>query len=240
VGDHTTAELPLGGERGGVPATIRLKLSNLPSAVLINPNFRYFLWTPHFYANNVESMQVLETLKAAIDNLDWRYVTLSRRRYGNTYVCTGLGDSHWLERPFAYEIYHQLRLIWAAGQFDLLCLIQAEVLKKYQGIRDITKMPDLLFHDPKSDHNLAVIEIKLASNTDKNLKADLEKLALFRRALRYETLVEILIGSDAELLASHEYVRGLSFDCDAPIHILTVSLDDHRTNILQVNNPTPI
>jgi hypothetical protein len=179
---------------------------------------------------------MLEALKTAVDKLDWRYVTLSRRRYNNSYVCTGLGDSHWLERPFAYEIYHQLRLIWAAGQLDLLCLIHAEVLKKYQEIRDITKMPDFLFHDPESDHNLAVVEIKLASNTDKSLKADLEKLALFRRVLRYDTLIEILIGSDADLLASQEYLRGLSFDCDSPIYILTVSLDDHRTNILRVND----
>ena len=97
-------------------------------------------------------------------------------------------------------------------------------------------MPDLLFHDPRSDRNLAVIEIKLASNTNKNLKKDLEKLALFRRDLHYDTLVEILIGSDAELRESQEHLRGLCFDCDAPIYILAVSLDDHRTNILRVND----
>jgi hypothetical protein len=48
--------------------------------------------------------------------------------------------------------------------------------------------------------------------------------------------VEILIGSDADLVESKAYLHGLSFDCDVPIHILTVSLDDHRTEIFRAND----
>lgn len=96
----------------------------------------------------------------------------------------------------------------------------------------------LLFLEPESDCNLAVVEIKLASNTDKDLKADLEKLALFRRALRYETLVEILIGSDQDLIHSRAYLDRLRFDCDIPIHVLAVSTDNRQATIFRVNDPT--
>lgn len=173
-------------------------------------------------------------LKTAVSNIDWRYVTLSRRRYNESRVCVKLGDSHWLERPFAYEIYHQLRLIWAADVFD--CLIQAEVFKRYQEVKDVKKMPDFLIHDPVSDHNVAVVEIKLAANADKKLMDDLKKLALFRRVLHYEILVEIIIGLDADLTATKGCLNENTYDCDIPINIITLSLDDHHgVDVFQIN-----
>lgn len=88
------------------------------------------------------------------------------------------------------------------------CAIQGEVLKRYQEIREITHMPDFLFHVPNSKCNLMVVEIKLASSTKEELKDDLDKLARFRRVLRYETLVEILIGSNKQLSRAEKKVGG--------------------------------
>jgi hypothetical protein len=176
---------------------------------------------------------IVEALLTAVNNIDWRYVTLSRRRYNETHNCTGLGDPHWLERPFAYEIYHQLRRVWEANVFE--CVIQAEVFKKYQQIQDLKKMPDLLVHDPQYDRNLAVVEIKLAANGEKNLLDDLKKLALFRRVLRYETLVEIVIGSDVDLAVMKSFLNKHAFHCDIPIHIITLSLGGgHKTDVFPV------
>lgn len=178
---------------------------------------------------------MLDLIISACDAIDWRFVTLSRRRYRRGRVCTGLGDPHWLERPFAYEIYHQLRTIWPANLLQVGCVIHAEVLKTYQEIQDIDKMPDLLLHDPQSGRNVAVVEIKLTSNTRKNLREDLRKLALFRRALGYETLVEILIGSTREIRTSLEELNGIQLDCDIPIQILTIALEDQSTQAVQLD-----
>jgi len=171
---------------------------------------------------------MIEQIKTAVEQIDWRNVTLSRLRYGNGFVPVGLGDPHWLERPFAYEIYHQLRVNTNA---PVDCVVQAEVLKTYQEIREIKKMPDLLFHVPDSGRNISVIEIKLASNTQKKLEDDLDKLALFRRVLKYELLVEILIGGEAELKEMHVMLDKLDNSGATPISILTLSLDSRRTDI---------
>jgi len=176
---------------------------------------------------------MLHVIRRAVENIDWRFVRLSRLRYEG-YIPVVLGDLHWLERPFAYEIYHQLRLIWSEA---LDCVIQAEVLKRYQEIRDLEKMPDLLFHVPDSRRNLAVVEIKLAANNYKPLKEDLAKLTLFRRILEYETLVEIIIGSNDQLGMTNQQLDELNSDHGAPIHVLTLSLDDHTTNVRIITYP---
>jgi hypothetical protein len=100
----------------------------------------------------------LDLPSTALKNLDWRCVTLSRVQYEHGQKPTGIGNPHWLERPFAYELYHQLRLIWSEEQFESDCVIHSEVYKKYQQIKDLEKMPDFLFHLPKPDSNLAVVE----------------------------------------------------------------------------------
>lgn len=173
---------------------------------------------------------MIELIKSSVEKIDWSYVTLSRLRYGDGCVPVGLGDPHWLERPFAYEIYHQLRLN-AKALMDMQCVVQAEVLKTYQEIGDIRKMPDLLFHAPDSNRNLSVVEIKLASNTQKKLEDDLDKLSLFRRVLNYEALIEVLIGSEAGLKEMHSVLDKLDNSGATPINILTLSLDSRRTDI---------
>jgi hypothetical protein len=171
---------------------------------------------------------MIEEIKTALSNIDWQYVTLSRLRYDDSITPVSFGDLHWLERPFAYEIYHQLRCLQNAPNYDLKCAIHAEVLKNYQEIRDLKKMPDLLLHVPNTERNLAVIEIKLASNKLKYLKDDLNKLALFQRVLRYENLIEVVIGKDEEFPPINELLDKVDVDNGTPIDVLFLSLDDHR------------
>ena len=182
---------------------------------------------------------MIETLKAAVDKIEWKYVELSRQNYRNTTEYTDLGAPHWLERPFAYEIYHQLRILWNAGAAPRNCVIHAEVLKGYQHIKDINSMPDFLFHDPApGGRSIAVVEIKLASNPKKEILADFMKLARFRKELRYEYLIEILIGSEHEIARSLDNIRGFHVDCDVPIHVLTLSITDHSARIFPIRCAT--
>jgi hypothetical protein len=187
---------------------------------------------------NVNS-PMLELVKQACDNIDWRFVKLSRRRYGNSRVFTVRGDPHWLERPFAYEIYHELRLLWAGQAVEPGFAIQGEVLKTYQAIRHIDHMPDLLFHKPNSSRNLMVAEVELASNTKTSLADDIEKLALFRRALEYRILLEIIIGTAGEIRGQVEEFNRMRPDCDIPINILAINTRTHASSFLRPIPPAP-
>src|SRR5438874_397838 len=169
---------------------------------------------------------MVDQIETALEQLNWHYVRLSRLRYANSRVKTG--DPRWLERPFAYEIYHQLRCIWdRESEFD--CVIQAEVFKHYQEIRELDKMPDLLIHLPDStEKNLAVVEIKLASNRQKNLICDLNKLGMFQRILKYKTLVEVIIGANKEIEVLQRKIERLNRRNGANIDVLFLSIDDHK------------
>jgi hydroxypyruvate isomerase len=170
-------------------------------------------------------------IAAAVENIDWQFVTLSRSQYANGYEPLGQSDPRWQERPFAYEIYHQLRYIWGQKNWDTSYTIQAEVLKSYQKIFEVNKMPDLLIHQPNGDKNLAAVEIKMAANDKKYLKDDLDKLALFHKALEYDLKIEILIGSDKDLenMLSSAFNWSRVDTRDATrIHIITLSLEEHH------------
>jgi hypothetical protein len=57
-------------------------------------------------------------------------------------------------------------------------------------------MPDFIFHLPRPNENLAVVEIKLASRGVEQIRMDVIKLCEFQRRpqLRYSKLIEILLG----------------------------------------------
>src|SRR5260370_35144885 len=174
----------------------------------------------------------IDLLRKALENLDWNYVTLSRVQYfQEKNPPQSANKAHWLERPIAYDLYHQLRCLWETNTFDSDCVIHAEVYKKYQAIKNLDKMPDFLFHLRKPNCNVAVVEIKLAANP--GLQDDLDKLTLFHNILRYEYLVEIVIGTEEQLdgvdlalsiwAKESEQVGGTS-----NIDVLYVSLDDKK------------
>jgi hypothetical protein len=97
-------------------------------------------------------------------------------------------------------------------------------------------MPDILLHAPNCEDNFAVVEIKLASNKSKPLKKDLDKLVLFQRVLRYETLMEVLIGTNAELNSWDRRFDARNYQTGRAIHIIFLSLESHRIAIRQIGH----
>jgi hypothetical protein len=172
---------------------------------------------------------IIDDLLYALSKLDWKYVTPSRFDYGDGEP--KVAAQIWHERMFAYEIYHQLRVLWTEQpERGSYCVIHAEVRKGYQHIANFDYMPDFLFHLPEPGKNLAVVEVKLAVRPLAKIQADLNKLVLFHgKPLKYETIVGILIGSDAHF---DPVVRKISSKDGTPIHILYLSTDTKQTKYL--------
>lgn len=139
---------------------------------------------------------ILEMLIEAVGNLNWELITLSRYQYPARRPIR-LKDQPWQERTFAYELYHQLRILWDKNpELQEEFVIQAEVRKAYQHIPDFDRIPDFIFHLPRPGQNLAVVEIKLAARGVEQVRMDVIKLCEFQRRpqLRYSKLIEILLG----------------------------------------------
>lgn len=158
---------------------------------------------------------VILAIKKALKNMDEDYCELSQIDYSRLEVNKStiklLEVKKYLERPFAYEFYHQLRKLIDSGDvtFDGL-VIQAEVDKKYQHCFENGKIPDFIIHEPDTQKNLAVIELKLASNY-RNLKGDLKKLVEFKNNpyLEYAFAIEIIIGNHFFLNKAKECISGM-------------------------------
>lgn len=152
----------------------------------------------------MEKKMVIEAIKLALENMDQNYCKLSKKDYNEIEVTfkNQLKQEKYLERPIAYEFYHQLRKL-----IDINCvdfggpLIQAEVDKTYQHCFENGKMPDFIIHIPDSRKNLAVIEFKLATRTKDDIKKDIRKIVKFKTNsdLNYSYGVEVLLGANHAL-----------------------------------------
>ena len=152
----------------------------------------------------MENKMVLEAIKLALVNMDQNYCKLSKKDYNEIGVTfkNQLKQEKYLERPFAYEFYHQLRKLIDIGCVDFGGpIIQAEVNKTYQHCFENGKMPDFIIHIPDSRINLAVIEFKLATRAKASIKDDFIKIAEFKTNsdLRYSYGVEVLLGTKLAL-----------------------------------------
>lgn len=150
---------------------------------------------------------LVNAVKYALERMDCRFLELSGlvfnrdtdeldRRLRET-------KEKLLERPYAYEFYHQMRVLWdtrsqlVAPFADVV--IQGEVDKGYQTIHDLDRIPDFLLHRPNSNaRNFAVIEVKLAAFAHR-IEQDFDKFVSFRNRRGYQHFVEIVIGHSAEL-----------------------------------------
>lgn len=155
---------------------------------------------------------VILAIKKALKNIDENYCKLSQIDYSelraNESTKNILEKEKYLERPFAYEFYHQLRKLIDCGEVNFDGpVIQAEVDKKYQKCFENGKIPDFIIHVPNTRKNLAVIELKLATNFGK-LKGDLKKLVEFKnnKDLKYAFAIEIIIGNNFSLKKAKEYI----------------------------------
>lgn len=177
------------------------------------------------------SEEVLSAIEDALENMNGEYWKLSKLKYSD--FNDRLSDSNietleemkYLERPLAYEFYHQLRSLIESGEIDFGGpIVQAEVDKRYQHYFEKGKKPDFIIHVPSKkggDVDLAVIEFKRVSQGLGKVKNDLKKLLKFRKNdLNYQNLVEVLIGEELKLKECSEKLKELSLDEGEKIHIL--------------------
>lgn len=154
----------------------------------------------------MELIDVLKAVKLALENMNKDFCSLSKLIYENIEVSVSiikiLRKEKYLERPFAYEFYHQLRRLLDEGIVDFGGpIIQAEVDKRYQQCFEKGKIPDFIIHSPNSKRNIAIIEFKLATRVKEDIKEDFKKIVKFKTNsdLRYSYGIEVLIGAKNSL-----------------------------------------
>lgn len=179
---------------------------------------------------------VILAIKTALNNLDKKYCKLSQIDYSVVGVSEStkkhLMKEKYLERPFAYEFYHQLRKLIDNGDVDFGgSIIQAEVDKRYQHYFKNGKIPDFIMHVPNTQQNLAVIEFKLATNLNK-LEHDFEKLVQFKnnKDLKYTHVIEVVIGNETSLRDAKEYIMRLNKPEVEEITIVEFNTDSWKVN----------
>jgi hypothetical protein len=160
-------------------------------------------------SNQLLSMQIdiISELQEALMAIDWTYCQLSTLGYSEG-AFSSQYERKYLERPVAYELYHQLRLRMARWPTSSLLRLQGEVDKRYQGIINAQCAPDLLIHRPNANEsNLVVVEIKMAERGLTEIVADQAKLRRFvNPPLDYSFGVQILVGETQKLA---QVVNGL-------------------------------
>ncbi len=149
----------------------------------------------------MEKKIVIEAVKLALKNMNQDYCKLSKLVYekieASDSIIKILKKEKYLERPFAYEFYHQLRRLLDKGDVDFGGpIIQAEVDKRYQQCFERGKMPDFIIHSPNSKKNIAIIEFKLATRVKESIKDDFIKIVEFKTNsyLKYSYGIEVLLG----------------------------------------------
>jgi len=172
---------------------------------------------------------VIKSIETALKNMDRRYYKLSRTLYSGSKIYQCLPGEKYLERPFAYEFYHQFRKLIDEGRISFgVSVIQAEVDKGYQRLASLDKVPDFILHAPNTTKNVAVIEFKLVSNNRKRLVDDLEKLVLFSRDAGYTLAVEVVIGNSRELKETWKKLDELKTGEGVEISVIAYDVDERN------------
>ncbi len=154
---------------------------------------------------------IIKATKTALEKMEKEYCTLSQIDYSKLAdkIRESAKKEKYLERPFAYEFYHQLRKLMDCCAVNFGGhVIQAEVDKEYQHCFKNGKIPDFIIHTPDRKKNLAVLEFKLTSNLSK-IEDDFNKLKEFKenRYLEYEHIIEVIIGNNASLKRARKNIE---------------------------------
>lgn len=176
---------------------------------------------------------VTDAIREALHNMDRKYCELSQIDYKDIESPEKLEQSKYLERPFAYEFYHQLRTLIDRGEINFGGpIVQAEVDKDYQHLFQDGKIPDFIIHVPNAPiENLAIIEFKLANRATKDINDDLEKLESFKKSpLKYAYGVQVLIGSREELHRAKERLQPKLHSLTEKVVIIEFDTDSWKTN----------
>ncbi|MFA5033962.1 MAG: hypothetical protein WC614_13220 [bacterium] len=156
---------------------------------------------------------MITIIKQALENIKENYCNLSQIDYSKLYLSfeQNIKETKYLERPFAYEFYHEFRKLMENSDIDFgRYVMQAEVDKRYQHCFEDGKIPDFIMHKKNSNENLCVIEFKLATNLTK-LKDDFDKLLDFKTnpELKYTYAVEVIIGDTTSLIEVKQKIEQL-------------------------------
>lgn len=185
----------------------------------------------------MELEEVIEPIKLALNNMNKNFCKLSKIDYKYIEAASGLVDylkrEKYLERPIAYEFYHQLRRLIDEGDVDFDGpIIQAEVDKNYQHCFKNGKMPDFIIHIPNFNKNLAVIEFKLATRIKKDIKDDFIKIVTFKTypRLRYSYGIEVILGNKGSLATRRKDINNLNGSEGEEIIIIEFDTDDWKAN----------
>lgn len=173
---------------------------------------------------NLRSNKLIEGLLQSLASIEKDFVYIDQKHYYRK-------KSSWLERPFHFEFYHQLRLKFKDKLKNYK--IQAEVEKASHNSGLGNLRPDLIFHIPgdiDGASQLIHIEIKPAnSNNNIHLEEiikDLEKLSKFKAKLNYDISVLVLFGPIKELSNTILFIEG-----DDSID---EELNDYRDRVLDI------
>jgi len=108
------------------------------------------------------------------------------------------GDAIYRERVYCYELYHQMRNQWPR---ESPFYLNGEIDKSAHPI--LTELgaahakPDLLVHMPGyMDGNYAIIEVKSPRASLREIKIDLDKLAIFVNRVGYRRAIYLHYGYD--------------------------------------------
>jgi len=177
---------------------------------------------------------VITAIEMALEKMDRRFCTLSKKDYSqiDEVVREHARKEKYLERPIAYEFYHQIRRLLDDGTVDFGGpIIQAEVDKTYQHCFEKGKIPDFIIHVKNAGQNLAVIEFKLATNLGK-IKKDLEKLVEFKKneQLKYAFGIEVILGNANSLTTAKKIINRLSISDGEEITLIDFNTDSWKAN----------
>ena len=156
---------------------------------------------------------VILAIKTSLENMDKNYCKSSYKDYfqielNSLKKC--LAERKYLERPFVYEFYHQLRKLLQNGEVDLGGPItQAGIDKVHKHYSGNEKIPDFIICVPNISPNLAAIEFRHTSNPTR-IESDLKKLAELRREFGYSYVIEVIFGDEASLKNLKKYLYELS------------------------------
>lgn len=187
---------------------------------------------------------IVAAARMALERMEKPYCEPSRLNYSriDRAVKKPLLQSKYLERPFAYEFYHQLRKMIESKEVSFGGpIIQAEVDKRYQHCFENGKVPDFIIHVPDScqmNANLAVIEFKLASNPE-DIKNDLKKLVEFKKngLLKYKHGIEVIIGNSKSLEKAKRFLDNFNKLQGEEIAIILFNTDTWRGQSSTVSPP---
>lgn len=165
---------------------------------------------------------MVSLVSRVLNSMEKEYCDLSLIDYtsigASEELIRGIARQKILERPFAYEFYHQLRKGIDSDEIDLGdVVVQAEVDKRYQIALEQGSCSDFIFHKVNTKKNLLVMELKLASRSWQSIRKDLKKLNDFRcnYDLRYENAILVMIGRQRGLLKvkdlAHRYIQRFKY-----------------------------